>query len=801
MISPLYYITTITCFLLLLLIFVQSIVVKKVTDYKIKKSFIRLLVCSIIFMLNDSIWGIISVHSESYSYGLFIVSSIFHILLNLNIYFWVDFCIESFGDEIKYPNILKIITLSFVFASIVLICINYFRPIVFYISEAGEYVVLPVRNWIFILQYFLYFIVAFISLCFFIKNKGSKATRFIIVFSTTLPPLLCAAFQYNFVNYPFHTIGYLFTCGIVHLFIVSKEHFDLSKEKNLELKELLLTMTDEYDTLFIIDLDSGEEKLLRDKANLLDLNFQQFQNMEFEERVTYFANNYVAPQNRDEFISSMSTRVIWNKICKQKQYYVIYQVLVNGDPKWFETTFINLNDKSDKRLCVLGFRNIDREMNEELNVRGQIQKGQEILEEQFEILSSFAKIYVYVNVLNFVNSTILRFNSDDQNVESIDLNKIHQSSLNIKLREYIVDSQKDDFNNFTDIQTIRSRLSDGKKIISAEFLNTSGKWIRLQYIVVNRNSDNEIERVLYTVQDIDEEKKRELQIIHKSEIDEITGLLNRKAYERQIYEYEKEPLPDNFVFASIDINGLKETNDNLGHEAGDELLKAASFCLKKTFGSFGNVFRIGGDEFVALFFADSKELNFIKHDLNNNLIAGISPNIKEISLATGYVRKKEFPDMNINYLAKLADKRMYKSKNAYYENRGVDRRGLQVAYSVLCKTFARILKVDLTKDVYTVIRVDGKDLVSSVKHEDSFYELITSFGNSDSIHPDDRKQFLKSVNRDKLEEEFSSSKGHFIFNYRRKFESDYKWAYMEIVPSKEFSPKHKVVFVYVKYTE
>ncbi len=96
------------------------------------------------------------------------------------------------------------------------------------------------------------------------------------------------------------------------------------------------------------------------------------------------------------------------------------------------------------------------------------------------------------------------------------------------------------------------------------------------------------------------EERRNVKIwIEKSNTDELTGFYNRHAYEADMTELENSRLADNFVYVSIDVNGLKVENDTKGHAAGDELLLHASECLKQCFGSYGKIYRTGGDEFVA----------------------------------------------------------------------------------------------------------------------------------------------------------------------------------------------------------
>lgn len=83
--------------------------------------------------------------------------------------------------------------------------------------------------------------------------------------------------------------------------------------------------------------------------------------------------------------------------------------------------------------------------------------------------------------------------------------------------------------------------------------------------------------------------------------DRMTGMKNRRAFEEMIAEIEKNINSyDSLFLVFMDLNQLKNTNDTLGHNVGDELIIAAAQCIEKAYGSLGSCFRIGGDEFCAL---------------------------------------------------------------------------------------------------------------------------------------------------------------------------------------------------------
>ena len=124
---------------------------------------------------------------------------------------------------------------------------------------------------------------------------------------------------------------------------------------------------------------------------------------------------------------------------------------------------------------------------------------------------------------------------------------------------------------------------------------------------------------------------------------------------------------NDFVYISADVNGLKRCNDTLGHPAGDELLVGASSCMRESFEPYGKVYRIGGDEFVALLHTDEKTLGEIMKKVQDLTEHWQGETVKHISVAFGHAMKSEFPDATIDTLITTVDERMYEVKKEYYK--------------------------------------------------------------------------------------------------------------------------------------
>jgi len=109
----------------------------------------------------------------------------------------------------------------------------------------------------------------------------------------------------------------------------------------------------------------------------------------------------------------------------------------------------------------------------------------------------------------------------------------------------------------------------------------------------------ETSRYIASLTDISDRKHMEEQLRYLSSHDTLTGLYNRAYFEEEMKRLERSRLfPVSVIM--VDVNGLKRTNDTLGHAAGDELLTRTAHVLRSVFRGEDVVARIGGDEFSVL---------------------------------------------------------------------------------------------------------------------------------------------------------------------------------------------------------
>jgi len=96
-------------------------------------------------------------------------------------------------------------------------------------------------------------------------------------------------------------------------------------------------------------------------------------------------------------------------------------------------------------------------------------------------------------------------------------------------------------------------------------------------------------------------------LLRQATIDGITGLFTRNVLVDDLWRIRNTDTSLNVAIFFLDLDGFKPVNDNLGHEAGDIMLKKIGYRLKGVSNKFIKVYRIGGDEFVICYTDYSSE--------------------------------------------------------------------------------------------------------------------------------------------------------------------------------------------------
>ena len=193
------------------------------------------------------------------------------------------------------------------------------------------------------------------------------------------------------------------------------------------------------------------------------------------------------------------------------------------------------------------------------------------------------------------------------------------------------------------------------------------------YLVKGRVTSDMLERAIRYAR----ERHKLLEEIRSLSLsDALTGLSNRRGFftmaEQRLQLLQRRGALCLLVFA--DVDGLKQANDTLGHEAGDALLVDAAHVLRATFRRTDLVARLGGDEFIVLVDdAQDEDVDSVlvrlqeQIETRNTASGGRAPNL---SISAGALCFQASPTVALHELVAAADARMLQCKKARRQGSG-----------------------------------------------------------------------------------------------------------------------------------
>ncbi len=256
-----------------------------------------------------------------------------------------------------------------------------------------------------------------------------------------------------------------------------------------------------------------------------------------------------------------------------------------------------------------------------------------------------------IRVIDVNRQTLTMFGAPDKTALLGRLHEVFRDEMKVHFREQLIDLWQG---------TLFQQREVVNYSLSGDILH-----VYLQFSVLPGHEDT-WGQVQVALTDITARKKAEAYLEYLGKHDVLTKLHNRAYYVDELNRLERRgPFPVTIVI--IDLNHLKATNDQLGHAAGDELLRRTGEILDSATEKHIHAARIGGDEFAILMPAteESGGATLMENihkliELNNQFYPG-----QPLGLAMGAATSA--PGERLEAVLKRADQAMYKDKKACYE--------------------------------------------------------------------------------------------------------------------------------------
>lgn len=219
-------------------------------------------------------------------------------------------------------------------------------------------------------------------------------------------------------------------------------------------------------------------------------------------------------------------------------------------------------------------------------------------------------------------------------------------------------------------------LWDGKLFQLREVVNYALDGTKLNLllqfsVLPGREKDWSLVQVALT--DITARKKAEAYLEYLGTHDVLTKLFNRSFYVDELNRLERKG-PHPITIIMVDLNGLKSANDELGHAAGDQLLRRAGEVLNSAIEKPAHAARIGGDEFAILLPETDEAGGEAMIQSICDLIAINNTFYPDLTLSLSMGAATAEPGERLEAVVKRADLAMLAAKRQHYMDMQHDRR-------------------------------------------------------------------------------------------------------------------------------
>jgi diguanylate cyclase (GGDEF)-like protein/PAS domain S-box-containing protein len=210
--------------------------------------------------------------------------------------------------------------------------------------------------------------------------------------------------------------------------------------------------------------------------------------------------------------------------------------------------------------------------------------------------------------------------------------------------------------------------TNGTVTLSARFHHTGGDWRHLEAIAENRLADPAVGGTVLSMRDVTARKALELELRHQAFHDSLTGLANRALFEDRLVHAlalarrNHEPVAVLF----LDLDDFKTINDSLGHEAGDELLRAVALRIAGVVRAADTAARLGGDEFAVLAetLEDEEEARTVAARLLEAIALPFEVDGRELRVSASVGLAWSDGSVGVKELMRDADTAMYAAKDS-----------------------------------------------------------------------------------------------------------------------------------------
>lgn len=451
---------------------------------------------------------------------------------------------------------------------------------------------------------------------------------------------------------------------IVILSVTDKQ----KSSEDLTYNYIARTLSEDYIILFYVNIDTDEYVEYSPDALNRDVSIERQGTDYFNCMRREFAKN-IYKEDQEIMLESFTKEHILSDIERKGTYSITYRRVQDGVPIYVNLKALHV--RSGGNYILVGIDNVDAQMKQ----REMIEK---IKEEQL----------TYRRIMALTGDFICIYSVDPESGRYSCYNASEAyGRLDIKStgEDFFVNSREnakhvvhpEDLQDFLNVYSKENVLKEvqekGMMVLRYRFL-VDGEVIHV-CLKATMLDESDGPQLIVGIINIEEEVRREIEYAstllaaeERAVKDQLTGVKNKRAYvdeEEHLNIQIKAGVDIDFAIVVCDLNGLKQINDTLGHKAGDEYIQEGCEIICDTFAR-SPVFRVGGDEFVAV--AQGKDYDLLDaHIATIQEINKKNQNTGKVTIAVGSA-KYTSEDKFVSDVFERADSIMYDNKRKMKES-------------------------------------------------------------------------------------------------------------------------------------
>lgn len=422
----------------------------------------------------------------------------------------------------------------------------------------------------------------------------------------------------------------------------------------------------DYFSLYYVNLDTGQFMECKHDPEYSDLAVERH-GMNFFERSYLDAKKQIYPGDLDFFREHFTKEKVMKSLEEQGSFTMTLRLMVKGEPVYVNMKAVRIAEKGNH--IVIGISNVDAQM-----------KQQEAMERVEEERTTYARItalsgdYIAIYTVN-PSTDDFREYSASKEYDRLGLEKRGDDFFGRSREESLRIIYPEDESRFLTMFTKERIFEEIARsgVFRLDYrLMIDGEpcFVNLKAAIVQEKDGPQL---IVGVSNVDSQVKRDQEYANRlseardmANLDALTGVKNKHAYvdmEAHLNKQIEDGKSMEFAVGVLDVNGLKQINDTMGHHAGDLYIQEACSMICNIF-KHSPVFRVGGDEFAVLLQGtDYRNREALEQKLREQNLE--NKGAGRVVVACGIDEFRE--DRNLAAVFERADKRMYEEKRKLKE--------------------------------------------------------------------------------------------------------------------------------------